>query len=271
MDPLGYFLRATPGFKGRGRLTEYWLRQSRSGLRSRTLPGGAAIECDMAMPYEAMVWLGREEEQDLAALRCVLRAGETFVDCGANIGLWTLVAATAVGKAGHVFAFEPNPSTFARLSEHVRANGMESFVTPTCAACGAVAGNLPFVFSGEHNQSHLAQAGEGGAAPVPVMTLDAAIANQPVHGIKIDVEGGEREVLAGAKEILQRSRPWVCVEFNASLAGTGRLGDWEVHRFLTGLGYGCRPMEEAGRGDGDGKLHDDWSLQGYRNLFYSPR
>jgi len=75
-------------------------------------------------------------------------------------------------------------------------------------------------------------------------------------------------VLTGANEILQRSKPWLCVEFNTILAVTNRLGDWKVHQQLRALGYACCRMADAGATAGE-TLDDNWETTGYCNLFYS--
>lgn len=270
MDLLGHFLRVAPPFKGRERLIHRWVGRRRDDHRIRTLPGGAKIRCDMSIPYESMVWLRKEEEEDLAALRRVLRPGETFVDCGASIGLWTLTAATAVGAQGRVFSFEPNPMAFDKLSQNIRANAPGEVVIALCAACGRETGMMPFLCSDEHNNSRMAEEADGDVMFVPVRTLDAALDGK-IAGIKIDVEGSEYDVLLGARGILGRWRPWLCVEFHSALAGAGRLGNWRAHRFLRDLGYSCRRMADAGREPAGETPGDDWELQGYCNLFYSVR
>lgn len=272
MDLLGNFLRVAPRFKGRGRLTHYWLHHNRTGgLRRRALPGGAVIHCDMSVPYECMVWLGREEEDDLAALRRILQPGQTFVDCGANIGLWTLTAATAVEPEGKVYAFEPNPVTFTKLLQNVKSSALEAVASTSCVACGDQIAESPFLCGSEHNISRMAARLERDAKEtvlVPVTTLDTALRNLVIHGIKIDVEGHELQVLQGSEEILKRSKPWLCVEFNTLLAGLRRLADWEVHRYLAKFGYACCRMSDAPSVDPQDTLGDDFELDGYSNLFY---
>ncbi|MEI8340181.1 MAG: FkbM family methyltransferase [Verrucomicrobiota bacterium] len=268
-DLLGYFLRSTPDFRGKGRLVFFWATRARNGdRRIRVLPGGAKISCDMSVPYESMVWLQQEEESDLAALRRLLHPGETFVDCGANIGLWTLEAAAAVEPEGRVFSFEPHPVTFPKLTENVRSNHWEKRVRLQNAACGESEGNLPFQCAANHNISHLTRNSGEDVRMVKVIPLDHAIRGEKVHGIKIDVEGYELEVLRGAMETLQSSWPWLCVEFNTLVSHSNRLGDWAVHQFLTSLGYVCCPMADAPEHPDDRRLSDDWTTQGYCNLFY---
>ena len=269
MDFLGHLLRVTPDFRGKRRFLHFWMQHRHSGdERKCILACGARIFCDMSHPYERMIWLRKEESADLAALRRLLRPGETFVDCGANIGLWTLTAATAVGTTGRVFAFEPNPSTYEKLLRNVRANRFETIVRPFCSACGETSGHLPFRCESDHNVSRVAEEGADGTESVPVVTLQEAVGNRPVHGIKVDVEGFELKVLRGAEEILRRSKPWLCVEFNPHLTGIKRLGDWDVNRFLTGLGYVCTEMTGFPGKTEARVLAADWETNGYCNLFY---
>jgi FkbM family methyltransferase len=221
----------------------------------------------MSVPYEAMVWLRQEEPEDLLVLRRLLLPGQTFVDCGANVGLWSLVAATAVRPSGKVFAFEPNPRTHQRLAQHIEHNGLGAIVTTFASCCGSDTGELSFRCEARHNVSHVASESASNTVFVPVTPLDAALGDHPVHGVKIDVEGHELPVLKGSESLLRRVRPWICVEFNTVLAGTERLGDWDVHRYLASRGYRCRPFIEA---TGAGELREDWRQSGYCNLFYWP-
>lgn len=269
MDMLGYFLHGTLRFKGKGRLVRKWLEKAKSGVRMRRLAGGGTIRCDIAVPYEAMVWLGLEEEEDLIALGRILRPGDTFVDCGANIGLWSLSAARMVGEQGRTFSFEPNRATFGKLAGNVRDNKLEKTVIISNKACGNFEGEAAFVCSPEHNNSHVARGEEKGVEKVAMTTLDAAIPEGRVHGIKIDVEGGEWAVLDGATTILEKWYPWICVEFNAVITGNSRLGGWQVHQWLRKRGYACTLMKEVGDRRPGNRLNDDSELQGYHNLFYS--
>jgi FkbM family methyltransferase len=217
-----------------------------------------------------MVWLGREEEADLAALRRILRPGQTFVDCGANVGVWTLTAAMTLGVDGHVHAFEPNPVAFEKLGCNIKMNALDGRVDARNIACGDAEDQRLLACNEEHNNSRLVSSPGNGALMVPVTPLDKVLGNKPVHGVKIDVEGHEIHVLKGAQEMLRCFKPWVCVEFNTLLAGSRRLGDWNVHQFLKALGYSCRRMmDAAAMSPAVDELRDDWEASGYCNLFYS--
>lgn len=253
MDPLAELIRRTPGFRGKGRIVSYWLKRGR-GPRTRVLPGGLSISLEMSVPYEAMVWLGWEEREELEVLVRLLRPGDTFVDCGANIGLWSLVAAPLVGGGGRVIAFEPNPDSATRLTDHAAQS-------PAIRVHATALSEEPGLLSldpGEHH--NLTRVTSDGSIEVEATTLDLAV-DGPVHGIKLDVEGHELQVLKGAHRVLS-TRPWVVVEFNTLHTPARRLGEWPVHRLLTELGY------RASAPGGD-DLGSDWAPPfTYANILY---
>lgn len=252
-DPIATFLRLTGDFKGKGRLLGYWLR-TRRGARQATLPGGLRMSLDISTPYEAMIWMGWEESDDLEALARLLRPGDVFVDCGANLGLWSLVAAPLVAPSGAVHAFEPNPVTAERLRMHAEQSSLIQ-VHPTALA--ATRGTVSFDPGDHHNVSRVS---DGGHLRIASSTLDDELSVAP-SGIKIDVEGYELEVLRGARAAL-RSRPWIIIEFNKEHADSQRLEQWPVHKYLIDLGYAAYTLREA-------PLPDDWSPRhGYANVMY---
>jgi FkbM family methyltransferase len=254
MDPVARMLVSTPHFRGKRRLLRWWSGRQ-SGPRIRQFPGGLTMELDVRSDYEANIWLGLEERVELAALQSLLGPGDTFVDCGANLGLWTLAAAALVGERGTVVAFEPNPDTFRRLREHGLpcAGRIETHNTALSDRSGVVR----FDPGRSHNVS---QVTPEGTLEVPATTLDEALTRQPT-GIKIDVEGQELAVLRCASRVLA-ARPWLVLEFNSDHAPSRRLGDWPVHAHLERLGY--RASTFAGEQLGAG-----WRLRrDYTNLLY---
>ena len=141
------------------------------------------------------------------------------VDVGANIGGLTIPLAH---HAAHVHAFEPQPEMADALEENVRRAG-QGRVTVHRAACGAAAGTirLPRVrYDQPGNFGGVRLGGEG--AEVPVMTLDSL--HLPwVDLIKIDVEGAELDVLAGATDTVARCRPLCYVEADRENQGPGHV------------------------------------------------
>lgn len=134
----------------------------------------------------------------------VPRAGWRVVDVGANIGVFSLLAAA---RGACVWAFEPNRHCLRQLERSARRNGLAHLVQARPWALGASAGVGRLV--AEHGLAHRARlvASAGAAASVPVVALDAALAplrDAPIDLLKIDVEGSETAVLAGAGATLPR-------------------------------------------------------------------
>lgn len=271
-DPLGQLIKITgkSAFRGKGRLINYWLeKRNKSHRRIRILPGGGKLICDFSVPYEAMVWLEQEEQGDLELLTQLLKPDQTFVDCGANIGIWTIVAASAVEPNGRVYAFEPNPFTFEKLSQNISLQTSKEQIKLFATAVGNDNKKLPLQCHQDHNISQVVSTSTSESIMVSVVTLDATFADTFIDGIKIDVEGHEIEVLQGAETILKKCQPWLIVEFNTVLAKVNTLGDWNVHQYLSKLGYVCCECHHALDSTSIKILPDNWQTKGYCNLYYS--
>src|SRR5262249_32428960 len=135
------------------------------------------------------------------------RPGDTVVDIGANIGLWVLGAARRIGPSGRAEAFEPVPSTYARLSENVELN---AFSTIRChqLAMSDHQGTTTFYAATDGNSGRSSMgkmAGVDQAITVNLTTLDDFCEKNDLDRIdflKVDVEGVEEQVFRGAKKVL---------------------------------------------------------------------
>ncbi len=145
-------------------------------------------------------YCGLHEHRDMGIVLHILRPGDLFLDLGANIGSFTILAAGAVGA--DVIAVEPIPSTFSTLELNVRLNDLESFVDAHCAGVSDKPGVLKFTV-GLDTINHVATESElSDAIEVPVTTVDEICDGRPAVAMKIDVEGYENFVLAGASKTL---------------------------------------------------------------------
>lgn len=198
---------------------------------STALIGGLALQ---ARPLQAR-WYGTSgiERSTLALVDTLLPEGGVFVDCGANVGVFTLAAALRVGAGGQVIAFEPDPRTRQLLGENLRRHHLADRVDVRSEAVGARDIRLEFTqydndpVSGFFTAPEVFMPGEVVArAPVAVVPLDGVV-DGPVSMVKIDVEGFEPEVLAGASGLLARSPDAVViVELNpAALHNAGATAD----------------------------------------------
>jgi len=130
-----------------------------------------------------------------------LRPGDTFVDVGANIGLYALAAANRVGPNGRVIVCEPDPVNLRLLRGNITVSKLSSRVEVIEAAIGASSGRIAFT-TGNGVLSAVASGTSAGNASVRLATLDEILPNRRADVLKIDVEGYEEAVLRGAGGLL---------------------------------------------------------------------
>lgn len=162
------------------------------------------------------IYTGLHEFPDMSFLLHFLRAEDLFVDIGANLGSYSILACFAVGARG--IAFEPVPSTYKRLVENMRLNHLEEKVKCINKGVGDQQGTISFT-SDSDTTNHALASGEqcDNQVTVEVTSLDAALVGEAPSLIKIDVEGYETPVLEGAQEILKnQTLNSVIMELNGS-------------------------------------------------------
>lgn len=176
------------------------------GRRSYTVAGVGPAD-----PYLRSI-RGRFEGKLQDLCRLLLADGDLALDVGANIGATSIILGHHVGS-GRVLALEPGPRVFSLLQANIAASGMTN-VEPINCAVGASPGRMAF-----HEDSaygHLVPGAQGGE--VTVRTIDElveSLALPRVDFIKIDTEGFEPHVFAGARRTIERFRPIIYFEFNA--------------------------------------------------------
>jgi FkbM family methyltransferase len=184
---------------------------------------------------------GAYEKELVFLLKKTLKPGMTFLDLGANIGYFSVIAAALVKDKGRVHAFEPMPQNLARLRRNL-AQFLWAVAQP--CAVGNVTGEVPIHFSEKeagwasiHDQHGL------GNLPcnstVSVLRLDDWLQNNSVNRldfIKMDIEGSELDALLGARRMLSQFHPTIVAET--------KFG-WnynEIRLLLDAIGYECRPF-----------------------------
>ena len=172
-----------------------------------------------------------------------LRPGDVVVDIGANIGYFSLLAATCVGPTGQVLAFEPVPSIADMLTANVQRNNLP--VDVRRVVVGDVTGSSEIFRSAGTNIGRSGTSGGAGRlseGSVPVVRAADAIDKElweRIRFIKVDVEGDERRVLRGLEPVLAALSPdaAVFVEVNpADLEARGASAD-ELMTAMRGLGF----------------------------------
>lgn len=180
------------------------------------------------------IYCGLHEFEDMAFLLHFLRPGDLFVDAGANIGSYTILAA---GHAGaNAIAIEPITSTFDALAANIRVNDLSSKVTTLNLGLGSKKGKLRFTRSLD-TVNHVATVSEEDTIEVEIQTLDEICKERKPRLLKIDVEGFETEVIAGGIETLQSTDlKAIIIELNGS---GGRYGfdETNIHNQLLSIGF----------------------------------
>jgi FkbM family methyltransferase len=230
------------------RLIRRWREKRLLGRLERDWPGGFALHRTgdlVCVPHpldargrHALLHPPRAHPAALAALR----DGSVAVDVGANLGEWTIPLARSVGTRGCVLAAEPAPRSAAALEATLAANGLRQARVIRCAVGdrdGSVEFAVPIVTSAQIDTG-TAQLGRAGAGleglHVSMRSLDSLVAEHRLDRldlIKIDVEGHERQILDGARTVLDRHRPTLVIETGHEAEGDRPA----IHDRLRGLGY----------------------------------
>jgi FkbM family methyltransferase len=170
---------------------------------------------------KSLIEYGEWSHDEITVLEQFIKPGMKVLDVGANVGTHTLAFSKAVGPNGLVLAFEPQPVVFGLLTVNVLGNNAVN-VLAFNAAAGNAAGwiDLPSINYAKPDNYGAQQMGsflmnsenEVNHIPIPVHRLDDLKAASSANVIKIDVEGMEAAVLAGARDLIMKSRPVLFVE-----------------------------------------------------------
>jgi FkbM family methyltransferase len=171
-------------------------------------------------------------------LRALLRAGDTFVDVGANVGYYSVMAGAIVGPSGMVFAIEPQPTALSVLTLNAQAPDFNICVVPVAASDHT--GTADFWVRPHGDRSSLGASGDARHVSVGVDTLDRICSTLTrVSMMKLDVEGFELDVLRGATRIISRHRPLVCFELLEEMICRRQVDVREFAAFFHELDYSC--------------------------------
>jgi FkbM family methyltransferase len=139
--------------------------------------------------------------------------GDVVFDVGAFKGETAIVFADRVGEEGRVFAFEPVPAAYQAMVENVRDNGLEGIITPINQGCSSVSKKATIVSATQGAAWSYVCEGEG-SVDIRLTSIDDFVsANdlKKVDFIKMDVEGFECDVLAGARNVVARFKPKLAI------------------------------------------------------------
>ncbi|MEW5676306.1 FkbM family methyltransferase [Flavobacterium enshiense] len=190
------------------------------------------------------IYKGNFEEQELKCMLSNINEGDTFIDIGANIGLFSLLAAEKVGASGKVISFEPFPNTFKRLTDNIELNKLKN-IDARNIGLSDKEDSLTFYYSdtgfdawnsfAPTNDKRLRK-----EISIGVSTLDnelESVDKSKVKFVKIDVEGWEKFVIQGGKQFFSEYSPIVMVEFTEENTLNAGYFVNEIFGLLENLGY----------------------------------
>ena len=260
IPPLRSYFRYFPMKAGKAAIwgavaSHLWWLESRIRATTRF---GSTLEVDARDGCGRFIYYFGLWEPNLTALiKARLKPGDCFVDVGSNVGYFTLLGSQLVGPAGKVVSIEAVPRTFGLLAANIAANPAENvrplnvavwdkeeqltlFVSPDVIDCTSTA--IPSLAEGRGLREKCNVA----AAPLSSLLTPDEVAAARL--IKIDVEGAERQAIAGFGRVLERGRKDLEIVIEIAIEAFD-----DVTRFFREQGFFCYHVE------------NDYSVKGYIN------
>jgi FkbM family methyltransferase len=224
--PVRLYIRYFPWLRGKGMIIRSLVLPvlpREPALMSAAVPGGLKV----SLRYrETLGWstllFGPFECHEMKYVARYLQPGDTAFDVGANVGLYTVAMAGAVGSQGTVIAVEPMPENLALMQRNLQSNMLDNVRAFGCAA-GDADGLAQLHLANDSAYPSLLEVeerrGTGRSLTVRLRMLDDiwSECGQPnVRFIKLDVEGAELSALKGALGLLRTSRPAMLLEANSA-------------------------------------------------------
>lgn len=222
------------------------------------------------------------EDYETRLILEMLGLGDCFVDVGANLGYYSVLAAAAVGEHGQVFAFEPEQKNYELLQANILHNRLQN-VQSFAAALSDNDGQGQLFLNEENRGDHQVYAIAGETrTPQSIVVRHGAQLLQPlcerIDVLKVDTQGAEWHVLSGLQPLLQASLPGLrmIVEFcpySLRHAGaSGRqllmlLATFDLPFFIIDhLGHGLIPASQQDLADWVDSVDAEPENQGFINL-----
>jgi FkbM family methyltransferase len=255
---LKFFTRMFPIERGKFKILNSayfpFFAPDQSTLVVSKISSGAKMSLDISEFLQSHIYLfGSYELPTIRFLRSMLTSNSVCFDIGAQIGYISIEMAL-IAKEGVVHAFEPEATNVNRLTNNIRLNHFTNInIIPR--AVSNYSGTLKLYLSSDHNS------GTHSTVPtvtnvseqfveIPCITLDEYVTQNSITRldvIKIDVEGGELEVIQGACETLKSLKPTIIMEMADSLQESRNFSSKKFKILLSEFGYSAYTLSHSGR------------------------
>jgi FkbM family methyltransferase len=206
---------------------------------------------------QQIYFLGYFDPTGIRFIRNQLYEGEIFIDIGANVGAYSLIASRLVGKSGKVIAFEPASKSFLRLLKNISLNGITNIITERLAVIDRST-QTDLYISGSQNLGMSSiyhhDCETGITEKVEAISLDDYVEKKGISKIsliKIDIEGAEFLALKGMKKVLINMRPKVLVEIKKETLANAGFSEKDVLELFEKAGYSRLIIDDRGNISGD--------------------
>jgi|HubBroStandDraft_1064217.scaffolds.fasta_scaffold67700_1 FkbM family methyltransferase len=237
-DFLARMLGTIGYFRGKPRIADFFgrLACSRNAAGNFPLPDGKTASVDLSDRIQRLMWAGAYEPHVTRCITALLRPGDTFIDVGAHIGFFSLIASSRVGPDGHVFAFEANCDRFEELKSNAAAY---PWLVCYSLAVWNKSGRIDFSNPQQPGESGWGKVAavrkEGHVVTVEAISLDEwhEIEGFPaIRLIKIDAEGAEPFILEGMRRLVSKTHPYLIVELNDQLLRETGYSEHAIARII---------------------------------------
>lgn len=260
------YMRRFPLEAGKWRLSHWLNKQTRNIQATVRTSDGFLMQLHTQDFIQHTIFVtGRWDDDVGQVIRSTLKVGDVFVDIGANVGYFSLLASQLGSK---VISFEPNPKCLAQLKINIELNNRKNIdVRPVGLA------DKPGIAEFHVNDASNIGGGSlrdslGEKFSVQLDTLDAQLLDQPVRLIKIDIEGAEVLALKGASATLSRSdAPDVICEVSENILRHLNSSKEELFKLMLSYGYKNRIISPIRKSN----LSEDIPFFQYDVLFYKSK
>lgn len=221
---------------------------------------------------QQIYFLGCFDPVGIRFIKNQLYEGEIFIDIGANVGAYSLIASRLVGKSGKVIAFEPASKSFLRLLKNISLNGIGNIIPERLAVIDKST-QADLYISGSQNMGMSSiyhhDSETGITEKVEAISIDDYIEKKGISRIsliKIDIEGSEFLALKGMQKVLTSMRPKILVELKEETLKSSGYTEKDVISHFEKVGYSRFIIDEKGN------ISNDLSRQmkDYYNYVFLP-